>query len=305
MNEASRATLAVAGLAMLWGSIGVVVRQIDISAVASVAVRAGVGALALGAWLAWSPPSKGLSRAPMTWSVPVTARIVANGLVLAAHWVSLFAALQRVPIGTVLLITYLAPIGIAALAPRVLGEVVGRRVVLALGLAVAGTLAIAGPVLGTPDATGLALAAISATFYVALALTNKDLSSRHGGTRQAFFQLAVAAIVLAPLAIGAGWGDVSGLGWVALAVLGLVYTAFAVGAYLRALEHLPATQVAVLMYLEPVSAVAFGWALLAESPSPLTLVGGALVVAAGVIVALRPRPARSGVPHPEVVGVSR
>jgi drug/metabolite transporter (DMT)-like permease len=38
------------------------------------------------------------------------------------------------------------------------------------------------------------------------------------------------------------------------------------------------------MYLEPVAAVAFGWWLLNESPSGGTLVGGAMVVIAGIIV---------------------
>jgi drug/metabolite transporter (DMT)-like permease len=58
----------------------------------------------------------------------------------------------------------------------------------------------------------------------------------------------------------------------------------AVVAVLACLARLPVATAGVLMYLEPVAAVAFGWWLLNESPSGGTLVGGAMVVIAGIIV---------------------
>jgi drug/metabolite transporter (DMT)-like permease len=57
-----------------------------------------------------------------------------------------------------------------------------------------------------------------------------------------------------------------------------------VAVVLSCLARLPVATAGVLMYLEPVAAVAFGWWLLNESPSGGTLVGGAMVVIAGIIV---------------------
>jgi len=275
-----RAAATVAAIAVLWGSVGVVVRQIDLPAVAVVSARIWVAAPAVGLFVHRRPSS-----VPWTWHP--SRRLLLNGVVLAAHWVSFIAALQRAPIGTVLLITYLAPVGIAALAPAVLGEVVPLRTKAALGIAVTGIALIAAPALHGSDTSGVLLALLTGTLYVPLALLNKSLSDEIGGANLTLWQLLVAGMVLLPFAAIADWGSPRA-SWLWLLVLGLVYTAFAFGTFLTALASLPATRAAVLLYLEPASAVLFGWVLLHEEPALSMLFGGALVVAAGVLVARIP-----------------
>lgn len=300
MSPEARATLAVVVVAVAWGSVGVFVREVDVPAVVIVAARAGLAAAALGAWL-WRRPVR-LPGAAFLRHDP--RRTLLNGVVLAVHWVTFIAALQRAPIGNVLLVIYLAPVGIAVLAPRVLGERVTPRTIGALGLAVAGIALVASQTVAA-EADGMWFAVASAALYVWLALLNKPLTSAYGGARLAFTQLLLAAVVLLPFAAAADVGEPS-WSWLWLVGLGLGHTALAVAIYLTALERLPATRVAVLLYLEPVSAVLFGWLLLEESPGAATLAGGLLVVAAGLLVA---RPSASvpvPVPsHPEVAGAPR
>jgi drug/metabolite transporter (DMT)-like permease len=57
-----------------------------------------------------------------------------------------------------------------------------------------------------------------------------------------------------------------------------------VGLYLEALGRVPATHVAILGYLEPVGVLVAAWLVLNETPSSGTLAGGALIVAAGVLL---------------------
>jgi drug/metabolite transporter (DMT)-like permease len=123
--------------------------------------------------------------------------------------------------------------------------------------------------------------------YVPLALLNKSLSDDIGGVPLALYQLLVAGAVITPFAALAGWGSPSG-SWLWLIVLGGVYTAFGFATYLHALTEVPATRAAVLLYLEPASAVVFGWVLLGEEPSASMLAGGLLVVGAGLLVARTP-----------------
>jgi drug/metabolite transporter (DMT)-like permease len=284
----------VAAVALGWGSIGVIVRQVDLPAVAIVASRVGVAALALGAWLAWRRPTDGprlLRYRP--------GRTLATGALLAGHWLALFAAYRRAPIGTVLLITYLAPVGVAALAPRALDEKVSRGVILALGLAVAGVALVVGPAPGG-SASGLALAGIAAASYTVLVLASKPLAEAYGGVRLAFIEMAVATVVLLPLAATASWGAPEP-SWLWLLVLGVVHTAAAIGLYLAALARMPATQAAILAYLEPAAAVLFAWGFLDEQPNVGTLLGGVLIVAAGVLVVRAG--ALQAVPAGEVTGV--
>ena len=272
--------MLVAAVATLWGSVGVVIRQVELPAVALVSARIWLAAPALALFV------RARQRGTITVGRP-TGLLLANGVVLAAHWVSFIAALQRAPIGTVLLITYLAPIGIAALAPAVLGEVVSPRTKLALGVALGGIVLIAAPTLGGSSADGIALAFVTGALYVPLALLNKSLSDTHGGAGLALWQLLIAGVVILPFAAVADWGRPNA-DWLWLIVLALVYTGFAFATYLTALQHLAATRAAVLLYLEPASAVLFGWALLDERPTASMLVGGALVIGAGLLVARVP-----------------
>lgn len=278
MLPETRAAIAVAATATLWGSVGVVVREVELSAVALVTARIWIAAPAvalilLGRRLAW------------TWRPPRL--LLLNGVLLAVHWVSFIAALQRAPIGTVLLITYLAPVGIAALAPATLGEVVPTRTKVALGLAVTGIVLIAAPEVGGADADGILLAVLTGLLYVGLALLNKHLTDDLGGAGLSLWQLLIAGVLLVPFAARSDWTAL-GVDWPWLLAMGLVYTALAFATYLTALERLAATRAAVLLYLEPASAIAFGWLLLSEAPTAMTVVGGAMVVAAGVLAARLP-----------------
>jgi drug/metabolite transporter (DMT)-like permease len=271
-----RAAATIALLAVFVGSMGVVVRQVDAPAVVLVWARA-LFAIPPLAWFV------ARQRRVASRVRPPTRLLLLNGVVLSLHWTALIAAFQRAPIGTVLLITYLSPVGIAALAPKVLGEHVPLRSMLALALSVVGVAAIAIPSIDSSSAAGVALAVITAVIYVALALLNKRLVDDIGGAALALWQVVIASVALLPFAALTGWGS-PGWSWLWLPVLGAVYTAGFFGAYLTALQYVDASRAAILLYLEPASAVLFGWLLLSERPSLLTVVGGLLIVAGGLLV---------------------
>jgi len=72
-----------------------------------------------------------------------------------------------------------------------------------------------------------------------------------------------------------------------LLVLGIFNTGFAVTLYLKGLNLIKAQKAIVLTYLEPASAVVFGFIFLSQLPTPLMIVGGSLILIAGYIVARR------------------
>jgi len=220
------------------------------------------------------------------------------GGMLAAHWTLQFAAYQRAPAPTVSFVIFLAPVGVAALAPLVLAEPTPVRTVGALAVAVLGAALVTGPSARGSTALGLVLAAGSAAGLVGLTLFAKPLAQVLGGPRSALAQLSVAAVILSPVVIGvlAGAQGRPRLAWSRLAVLGLVHTALFVSVYLWALARLPVATVGVIGQLEPVGVTVVA-AVQGAVPAATTLLGGALIVGAGALVATS-LTARRPVPPP-------
>ena len=288
---ARRSYLALAGVCTFWGTIPVLAAEVDLPAVAIVFVRVWVAALALGAVILLQPAGPGRPR-PFSHRWPLC---LAAGAILAVHWTAMFAAYQRAPSDTVIFVIFLAPVGVAVLAPRTLGEVLGPTAVLALALALGGLALVAAPRLDT-GGTGLALAGVAAATLVALVLVSKPLARVYGGLRLTFIEMAVAGVALLPVAAGAGWGrPQASWGW--LVVLGLVHTAAGTAVYLGALGRVPATSVGIMGYLEPAGVVLFNWLLLGRPPGLTTVAGGLMIVAAGALV-LRSAPAAPPVEAP-------
>jgi drug/metabolite transporter (DMT)-like permease len=107
------------------------------------------------------------------------------------------------------------------------------------------------------------------------------------GSTFALFYCAGAVILLTPLAIwqtvGSGyhltWTDA----WIVL-ISGLVYTALCFSLFSDGLRHVRVEHAGILGYLEPVTAPLWAFLLIGEAPPWTTYAGGALIVAAGVMV---------------------
>jgi DME family drug/metabolite transporter len=303
-----RAAVGVAGIAAAWGWIGLFVRWVDLPSAAIVVSRCALAALTLGAFLLvrrtvvrrrTKPPFSGAVRTrPAATTTPLGAdrrrwplrlgAAIALGAALGLHWLVLVAAQQRAPLGTVLLVTYLWPVLVTLLAPRLLGEHVARRTYLAAAIGFIGVAVLVRP--GAGFGAGEALALLAAVSYAGITMGNKAVVGHLGATNLAFVQLSAAALVLVPFAALVDWGPPR-VDWWWLVFVGVVLTALLGTIYLWLLDRLPASTVGVLAYLEPVAAVLVGWAFLDEVPSVTMVVGGALVVLAGIMVLPRAAPA--------------
>ncbi|HKY16044.1 MAG TPA: DMT family transporter, partial [Microthrixaceae bacterium] len=252
-----RDELVVAAVAIGWGTLGPIVRWVSLPAVAIVFGRCVIGAVTLWAWRG----ARDRNRSPLAGAT--RGRVVASGAVLAVHWSTMFVALERAPVGVVILVIYLAPVFIALAAPLI-GEQVRPTTWLALAIAVVGTVLVADP--GGDIGSGVWWALGSSVAYAVVVLVDKTLAAEVGGLRLANSKLAVAGVLLLPLVVWADplWSEAS-WGW--LIVLGVVHTAFGLAVILDVLGRIPATVAAVLLYLEPASAVLFGWWWLGEQPT--------------------------------------
>lgn len=260
-----------------------IVRSVDLPAEQLVAARLWLGAIPLLGWIT----ARGLHDLPRQ-EVP---RVIALGLILAGHWAAFFWSLKTTTVAIALVLVYLAPVLLAAFAPRVLEENTGVRAWIAVAMALLGVVLVARPSEGA-TAVGTVAGVIAAVSLAALILVGKPVAQRLGGLRLAAYEHSVAALVMTPWAVGAlfkvPWeeaGNPSALtSWWQLLILGMVLTGLTGVLYWMTVTRLAVTSVGVIMYFEPASAVIWAALFLRETPGLSATLGVALVIIAGVSV---------------------
>lgn len=269
-------TIEIVFCTLVWGTIGSIVKDLDVSAPVIVFFRLALGAIVVGGYAI----ARGRASALRHAARPIL--LTASGLTLAVHWTLMFEAFDRLDVASAILIVFFGPVLVAVAAPRVLREPRSRRALAALGVAVIGIVLIATPLDGL-DIVGLIAAGASAVLFAVLVLLGKRLTAEHEPVVIATWQLAVASVAMSPALLGADWASVR-RGAPTLLLLGVVYTGALSILFFRGVRDLPAQTLSVLFYLEPASAVLYAWWFLAEVPSLSTASGGALILAAGLAI---------------------
>ena len=275
--------LALGALTASWGFIAVLVAAVGLGAEALAFWRLALaaGTLAVGAVLVRRPTLLAPGR-----RLPALAVL---GVVQGAHWLLFFEAVKHGSVALAVLTFYAAPLVLAVVAPLVLPERWSGVVLGAAAVGAAGVVLIAldadrsG---GSPWAVAAGLG--SAATYAALVILSKRLLlADTPPLTVAFWDCLVGALVVAPVLLVAGRILPADTGeWAAVLALGILLTGVSTLVYVTLLRHVSAQSAGVLTFLEPVAGVLLAWALVSEEPGATTLVGGALVLAAGLAVVL-------------------
>lgn len=118
--------------------------------------------------------------------------------------------------------------------------------------------------------------------YATFMVLAKPLGERYGALKVVAFGYLFGLPVVVPFGgremLGADWGALGLLGWLALAWLVLLAGAFGFVAWYWRIAHTSSSLVAVYQYVVPVVAMGTAALLLAERPSPAQLAGAALVL---------------------------
>ena len=274
--------LMIAGAAVLWGTVGVFLRWVDLPGreYFVVFIRATISLAFLSAVIYFGGRREQLrlGKHPLL--------LLSSGVLLTFHWVVFLKALNNLSIGDAEFVTYLAPVFVALLAPLLIKEKLEGATVLALALAVTGMalISLTGQGGGSGlNGAGLLYALTAAMTYAFLLIILKKLRADTPTLTITFYQTAVNAALLLPFCAFRGF-PVSPGGWASLLVLGTVHTALAGLVYIYAVKRVKAQHVGIIAYLEPLSAMAFGLVLLGEQPGWQDLAGGILIIAAGTLV---------------------
>lgn len=285
-----------AGVTMVfWASAFIAIRFVgeDYSPGSMALGRLVVGSVALVAVVAFRP------RRALPRGRPLALVLAYGVLWFGLYAILLNAAERHLDAGTAALIVNVGPILIAVLAGIYLKEGFPRGLVTGLVVAFGGVSTIATATsTGRHDASGVLLALGAAALYaVGVLLQKQALRDVDPFTATwlgcvagtvvclPFAPTLVSEVAAAPLAATAG-----------IVYMGLFPTAVAFMTWAYALSHTSAGKLSSSSYVVPAITVLMSWALLAEVPKPLALLGGMLCL---VGVALTRLPTRAPVARAE------
>lgn len=213
------------------------------------------------------------------------------GIGVAGTQLVYFAAIQRIPVGTGILIEYMAPL-LLVVAVWVRTRKTPKVVVLVGSVvALVGLVMVVSPGGSSSfDVLGLFFAVLAmvgcAIFYVVAARPSDGLPA----VALAAFGLLVGGLLLGAVGLvglvpfTASFGEVAVLGsvvpwWAPMLVVGVVATAIAYAASIAATEMLGSRLASFAGLLEVVAATFYAWLLLGEQLTILQLLGGVLILA--------------------------
>lgn len=260
---------------LIFGTVGIFVRQIPLSSAAVAFFRGvmGVVFLLLVMTLAKKRPQKQIIRENL-WV------LLLSGAAIGGNWVLLFESYRHTTIATATICYYLAPVFVVLASPLLGERLTGKKLILP-GIALLGMVFVSGVLQGgISGGKGIALAAGAAMLYASVMLLNRKLKSISAYDKTVI-QLGVAAAVVLPYALLTGGFDVSAMtavGWVLLLIVGIVHTGFAYWLYFGALGQLPSQTVALFSYLDPVLAIILSALLLQEPLGWQGIVGAVLIL---------------------------
>ena len=221
-----------------------------------------------------------------------------SGLALAAHFAAWFESLEWTSVAASVTLVQTQPVFVALGAAWLLEERLNRRIVVGIGVALAGSVLLSvgdllsgGAFAGSNPIYGDALALVGALAAAGYVLAGRSLRQRLPLIPYVIVVYTVSAIGLLGWTVGQGasLGPYPPREW-------LLFLGMAVGPGIFghtvvnwALAHVESSVVSVTLVGEPVGSTLLALLLLGEVPPAMTAVGG-VVVLLGIVLTARARP---------------
>ena len=269
------------GAALCWSLAGVLFKHVEWPGLAAAGGRGLIAALFLLAvsWrslrFTWSPLQLGAAAAYAACTILFT---LANKMTTAAN---------------AILLQYTAPVWIALLGAWLLNERTTRADWLTIAAVLGGLAVFFYEGLQLGNIAGLVVALASGLGFAVMTILMRK--QKHASALESIilgnllsFLIGLPALWHAPA--------LPATGWLALGLLGVVQLGLAYLLYAKAIKHVTALEAVLIPVIEPILNPVWVMIAVGERPSPLALLGGALVLGAVTTRALSSIRARAQVP---------
>ena len=260
---------------VIFGTNGLLVANISLGSAEIVLMRTFLGSLFL---LAVVLVKRSFSFADLKADlIPATI----GGAALGLNWVLLFSAYRSAGVGLSTLTYYCGPIIVLALSPVLFREKLTWNKLLAIAAVAVGMFCITGDIEpGSDVQTGILFGGGAALLYASLIVANKRVK-RLSGLNCAMYELIVAFFVVLIYLLASNVKlpvipAAEDIVWVL--ALGLVNTGLAYYLYFSSLQKLPGQTVALVCYIDPLTALLVSGAFLGEKLLGVQIAGAVLIL---------------------------
>ena len=283
MSKAKYYLMFIASM-IIFGTNGLLVANISLGSAEIVLMRTLLGFISL---LIIVLATKSFSFADLKADL-IPASI--GGAALGLNWVALFIAYRAAGVSLSTLTYYCGPIIVLALSPFIFKEKLSWQGIAALCAVAVGMILMTGKIDGgTEVSRGIVIGFIAAMLYAILIICGKRVD-RMSGLNCAFYELLIAFVVVllylvitgVKLPVIPARSDI-----VYVITIGLVNTGLAYFLYFSAMQKLPAQSVALICYIDPLTALIVSAAFLNETMLPAQIVGAVLILGGAMLGEMR------------------
>ncbi len=264
---------------LIFGTIGIFRRYIPLSSGSLAFARGLIGALFLLVFIKITGHrvDKNLERKKLVI-------LVVSGMLIGINWMLLFEAYNYTTVATATLCYYMQPTIVILLSPLIFREKITVKKLICAVVAMVGMVLVSGITEGvgfrSVDGKGILFGIGAAFVYAVIVILNKKLQVEDAYTKT-IIQLFCAAVIMVPyLLLTEDFGSISldMKAFFMILIVGIIHTGIAYALYFGSMSQLKVQSIAVLSYIDPVSALLFSFAILHESMTILGIIGAVLII---------------------------
>lgn len=267
---------------LIWGSVGLFVRFVDLPATEIVFIRALVAGVVLLIVRTFFIKEK--KKIPKNEFLI----LIISGVALSLNWVFLFKAYKYTTITIATLCNYMNPVFITIGAAIFLKDKITAKKVISIAIATLGLSIVVFQNPGNLDSAnnhllGITFGLLAATQYAVIVILNKKIKYT-SGLDITLIQILSSLVVLTPVVFYKNTIHFPNMKSVYFAVaIGILHTAIPYFLYFINLHKLPVQKVVILSYFDPISAVFFSALILGEPLTASHLLGTVLILGSTAI----------------------
>ena len=265
---------------LIFGTIGIFRRYIPLSSGSLALARGLMGALFIVVFTKIKGRKSGYSSIDKKKLI----LLIVSGMMMGINWMLLFEAYNYTTVATATLCYYMQPTIVILLSPLIFREKLTVKKIVCAVIAMVGMVFVSGMADGgsvqSVDMKGIVFGISAAFVYAGIVILNKKVQIEDAYTKT-IIQLFSAAVVMVPyLLLTEDFGSVSlnTTSIIMLLVVGIVHTGIAYVLYFGSINGLNVQSIAVLSYIDPVSALFFSFLILHESMTVYGMIGAVLII---------------------------